>query len=89
MTDLAALLEQTAGKGINVYTHGEMLPAHGYPKLKAHGHLKGNYGGAWQLQKFEYGAFPGPIVQVSRIGLGGRMRCSAWSCDRRYPAVGA
>ena len=51
MTDLEALLKQTEGKGVNVYTHGEMLPAHGYPKLKAFPHLKGNYGGAWQLQK--------------------------------------
>jgi hydroxylamine reductase len=63
MRDLEALLQQTAGKGINVWTHGEMLPAHGYPKLRdEHPHLVGHYGGAWQLQKFEFKAFPGPIV---------------------------
>jgi hydroxylamine reductase len=61
--DLKDLLEQTAGTGINVFTHGEMLPAHGYPGLKKYAHLKGHYGSAWQMQKFEYGAFPGPIVQ--------------------------
>ena len=65
MTDLSALLEQSAGKGVNVYTHGEMLPAHGYPKLRAHSHLKGHFGTAWQLQKLEYGAFPGPVVQTT------------------------
>ena len=45
------LLKQTEGKGINVYTHGEMLPAHGYPELKTYKHLAGNYGGAWQDQQ--------------------------------------
>ena len=50
LKDLEALLEQTEGKGINVYTHGEMLPAHGYPELRKHTHLVGNYGGAWQDQ---------------------------------------
>ncbi len=50
LTDIEALLEQTAGKGINVYTHGEMLPAHAYPELKKHKHLVGNYGGAWQVK---------------------------------------
>ena len=65
MRDLEAILEQTAGKGINVYTHGEMLPAHGYPGLKAKfPHLVGNYGAAWQLQKFEFAKFPGPIIIV-------------------------
>jgi hydroxylamine reductase len=48
LLDLEALLEQTAGRGIQVYTHGEMLPAHGYPELRKHPHLAGNYGGAWQ-----------------------------------------
>lgn len=63
MRDLEALLQQTEGKGINVYTHGEMLPAHGYPGLKEkYPHLVGNYGAAWQLQKFEFNKFPGPIV---------------------------
>ena len=65
LKDLARLLEQTAGKGINVYTHGEMLPAHGYPKLKAYPHLVGNYGGAWQDQKDEFDAFPGAILMTT------------------------
>lgn len=63
--DLYALLEQTAGLGINVYTHGEMLPAHGYPKLKAFPHLAGNYGGAWQDQAREFAEFPGAILMTS------------------------
>lgn len=64
LVDLEALLQQTVGKGINVYTHGEMLPAHGYPGLKAkYPHLVGHWGQAWQLQRVEYAAFPGPIIQ--------------------------
>lgn len=62
---LIALLEQTEGTGINVYTHGEMLPAHGYPILKAYRHLAGNYGGAWQNQQVDFARFPGPIVMTS------------------------
>jgi len=58
-------LEQTAGKGINVYTHGEMLPAHGYPELKRFAHLAGNYGGAWQDQRAEFDAFPGAILMTT------------------------
>ena len=65
LKDLAQLLEQTAGKGINVYTHGEMLPAHGYPKLKAYPHLVGNYGGAWQDQGREFDEFPGAILMTT------------------------
>ena len=65
LKDLAALLEQTAGKGINVYTHGEMLPAHGYPGLNRHEHLVGNYGGAWQDQRREFDAFPGAILMTT------------------------
>ena len=65
LKDLEALLEQTKGKGINVYTHGEMLPAHGYPKLKAYGHLAGNYGGAWQDQAKEFDEFPGAILMTT------------------------
>ncbi|MDR3764953.1 MAG: hydroxylamine reductase [Acidobacteriota bacterium] len=65
LADLAALLEQTKGTGIQVYTHGEMLPAHGYPKLKAYGNLAGNYGGAWQDQAEEFAAFPGAILMTS------------------------
>jgi hydroxylamine reductase len=63
--DLAAILEATDGTGIQVYTHGELLPAHGYPKLRAYEHLAGNYGGAWQDQQAEFAAFPGPIVMTS------------------------
>ncbi len=65
MHDLYQLLVQTEGTGINVYTHGEMLPAHGYPKLKAFKHLVGNYGGAWQDQAEEFAAFPGAIVMTT------------------------
>lgn len=63
--DLAAILAATAGTGINVYTHGELLPAHGYPELHKHPHLAGNYGGAWQDQQRDFTAFPGPIVMTS------------------------
>ncbi len=63
--DLKKILEQTEGKGINVYTHGEMLPAHGYPELKKHDHLYGNYGTAWQRQQKEFVDFPGPIVMTT------------------------
>jgi hydroxylamine reductase len=62
LKDLEMILKQTEGTGINVYTHGELLPGHGYPGLKKYKHLVGNYGGAWQLQKLEFSAFPGPIV---------------------------
>jgi hydroxylamine reductase len=65
LKDLEALLEQTKGMGINVYTHGEMLPAHGYPGLKKHGHLVGNYGGAWQNQAKEFDEFPGAILMTT------------------------
>ena len=60
--DLKMLLDQTAGKGINIYTHGEMLPAHGYPKLKAYPHLKGNFGTAWQNQQREFDRIPAPVL---------------------------
>jgi len=65
LKDLEALLKQTSGKGINVYTHGEMLPAHGYPGLKKYTHLAGNYGGAWQDQQREFAAFPGAILMTT------------------------
>jgi len=65
LKDLAALLEQTKGMGINVYTHGELLPAHAYPKLRAYPHLVGNYGGAWQDQTREFADFPGAILMTS------------------------
>ncbi len=65
LKDLEELLKQTEGKGINIYTHGEMLPAHGYPELKKYSHLVGNYGGAWQDQKKEFDAFPGSILMTT------------------------
>ena len=60
--DLKLLLEQTKDKGINIYTHSEMLPAHGYPKLKEYPHLKGNFGTAWQSQQSEFHNIPAPIL---------------------------
>lgn len=60
--DLKQLLEQTKDKGINIYTHGEMLPAHGYPELKKYSHLKGNFGTAWQNQQKEFDDLPAPIL---------------------------
>jgi hydroxylamine reductase len=63
--DLYHLLVQTEGLGINIYTHGEMLPAHGYPKLKAFKHLAGNYGGAWIDQADDFDAFPGAVLMTS------------------------
>lgn len=65
LKDLKMLLEQTEGTGINIYTHGEMLPAHGYPELKKHSHLVGNYGGAWQDQQREFSEFPGAILMTT------------------------
>jgi hydroxylamine reductase len=62
LKDLQLLLEQTDGKGINVYTHGEMLPAHGYPLLKKHPQLKGNFGTAWQNQQKEFDGIPAPVL---------------------------
>lgn len=69
MLDLSDLLEQSAGQGVNVYTHGEMLPAHSYPKLKAHPHLAGHYGGPWQNQLWDFPAFSGPIVGTTNCVL--------------------
>ncbi|SER56862.1 hydroxylamine reductase [Lachnobacterium bovis] len=60
--DLKLLLEQTKDKGINIYTHGEMLPAHGYPELKKYPHLKGNFGTAWQNQQKEFANIPGALL---------------------------
>lgn len=62
LKDLEQLLEQTKDKGIHIYTHGEMLPAHAYPKLKAYPHLKGNFGTAWQNQQKEFDHLPAPIL---------------------------
>ncbi len=63
--DLQQLLEQTDGRGVNVYTHCEMLPAHAYPALKAHPQLKGNFGNAWFLQQKEFDNIPAPIVYTT------------------------
>ncbi|KAJ9449041.1 Hydroxylamine reductase [Diplonema papillatum] len=63
--DLKNVLEQTEGKGINVYTHGELLPAHGYPELQKYSHLVGHYGGAWQKQRMDFTRFPGAIVMTT------------------------
>jgi hydroxylamine reductase len=65
LKDLEELLKQTAGTGINIYTHGEMLPTHAYPELKKYPHLVGNYGGAWQDQQKEFDRFPGAILMTT------------------------
>ncbi len=79
LLDLYELLVQTEGKGINIYTHGEMLPAHGYPELRKFKHLVGNYGTAWQNQRTEFDQFPGAIlvttncVMIPKDSYKGRM----------------
>jgi len=65
LKDLEELLKQTEGKGINVYTHGEMLPAHGYPGLKKYSHFYGHYGTAWQNQVREFADFPGAVLMTT------------------------
>ena len=65
LLDLYELLQQTAGRGVQIYTHGEMIPAHGYPGLKKFPHLAGNYGGAWQDQQKEFERFPGAILMTT------------------------
>ena len=65
LKDLLELLKQTVGKGINIYTHGEMLPAHGYPELKKYPHFYGHYGTAWQNQAKEFADFPGAILMTT------------------------
>jgi hydroxylamine reductase len=94
LKDLHELLEQTAGKGIDIYTHGEMLPAHGYPELNRYRHLAGNYGSAWQNQQKEFDAFPGAIlmttncIQRPRPSYAGRIFTSglvAWPGVRHIP----
>lgn len=69
LVDLSDLLDQAAGHGVNVYTHGEMLPAHSYPRLKAHSHLAGHFGGPWQNQLWDFPAFSGPIVATTNCVL--------------------
>ena len=65
LKDLEMLLKQTEGTGINIYTHGEMIPAHGYPELKKYSHLVGNYGSAWQNQQTEFDNIPGCILMTT------------------------
>ena len=65
LRDLEQLLQQTEGKGVNIYTHGEMLPAHGYPSLKKYSHLVGNFGTAWQNQQKEFDGIPGCILMTT------------------------
>jgi hydroxylamine reductase len=65
LKDIEGILKQSEGKGINVYTHSEMLPAHGYPELKKYPHFYGHYGTAWQNQRKEFSDFPGPIVMTT------------------------
>ena len=69
MADLSILREQSAGSGVNVYTHGEMLPAHSYPQLRKHEHLVGHFGGAWQKQKSEFRRFTGPVLATTNCVL--------------------
>ena len=69
LRDLEMLLEQTRGTGIDVYTHGEMLPAHAYPAFKEFGNLVGNYGGAWYRQRDEFESFNGPVVATTNCVL--------------------
>ncbi|MBU2102121.1 MAG: hydroxylamine reductase [Candidatus Omnitrophota bacterium] len=69
LLDLYELLKQTEGTGINIYTHSEMLPAHGYPKLKQFKHLAGNFGGAWQEQYKEFAEFPGALLTTTNCVL--------------------
>ena len=78
--DLKQLLEQTEGQGINIYTHGEMLPAHGYPELKKYDHLKGNFGTAWQNQQKEFDNVPAPILFTTNC----LMRPKATYSDRVF-----
>ncbi|MCA9056032.1 MAG: hydroxylamine reductase, partial [Planctomycetaceae bacterium] len=69
MVDLLDLLKQSEGQGVNVYTHGEMLPAHSYPELKRFSHLAGHYGGPWQNQQWEFPLFSGPILGTTNCVL--------------------
>ncbi|CEO22840.1 hydroxylamine reductase [Paraclostridium sordellii] len=65
LKDLEMILKQTEGKGINIYTHGEMIPCHGYPELNKYPHLAGNFGGAWQDQQKEFDNIPGCILMTT------------------------
>jgi hydroxylamine reductase len=80
LRDLQMLLEQTDGKGINIYTHSEMLPAHGYPSLKKYPHLKGNFGTAWQNQQKEFNRLPAPLLFTTNCLMPPRLNYA----DRAY-----
>jgi len=69
LMDLKHVLEQTAGRGVKVYTHGEMLPGHMYPELFKYPHLAGHYGGAWQKQHREFERFGGPVIATTNCVL--------------------
>jgi len=69
LQDMEMILKQSEGKGINVYTHGEMLPTHGYPELKKYEHFYGHYGTAWQNQQREFSKFPGAIIMTTNCIL--------------------
>mmetsp|Transcript_20112 Transcript_20112/g.44028 ORF Transcript_20112/g.44028 Transcript_20112/m.44028 type:complete len:639 (-) Transcript_20112:306-2222(-) len=69
LSDLEAVLKMTEGTGVNVYTHGELLPAHGYPELRKYAHLAGHYGGAWYRQKMDFYAWPGSILITTNCVL--------------------
>lgn len=77
LKDLEMLLEQTKDAGVDVYTHGEMLPAHYYPRFKQYEHLRGNYGGAWWQQKREFAAFNGPVLMTTNCLMPPREEYSA------------
>ena len=84
LKDLEMLLEQTEGTGVDVYTHGEMLPAHYYPKFKKYAHFAGNYGNAWWQQKEEFEAFGGPILMTTNCVVPPKA-----SCQERLFTTGA
>lgn len=83
LRDLKLLLEQTAGRGVNVYTHGEMLPAHAYPELKKYPHLKGNFGTAWQNQQREFDGIPAPILFTTNCLMPPKLHTRTASSRRR------
>jgi hydroxylamine reductase len=87
LLDLEILLRQCEGTPVKVYTHGEMLPAHMYPKLREHPNLAGHYGGAWQLQRREFDAFSGPIVATTNCVLIPRPSYAARLFTTRVTAV--
>lgn len=77
---LKELLEQTGGRGVNIYTHSEMLPAHGYPELNRHPHLKGNVGKAWYDQREVFEKFPGAILATPTVSCPSKRGLTATAC---------